>query len=190
MKNYNHKYNFDYSSSSDNCVAPITNDDYHKFTPLNMKVKVGINMIYLDSGTLCSFVAKDRAKLIIKHSEEAKWLMETKRKIKIFPNEPVTTLDRRVAPIECNIWSAKNASFVIVRNELRPLIRGDLFETLGIFTKQPPTINKIVNCINTATPIKEKIAKEFPGLTMQIYKSKNITFKSNSYRDYNVHHQK
>ena len=43
MKNYNLKYNFDYSSSADNCVAARTDDDYHKITPLNFKLQVGNN---------------------------------------------------------------------------------------------------------------------------------------------------
>ena len=123
MENYSPKYNYDYSSSADNCLAAIANDDC-KRKPQNLKGKRENDTIslLLDSGSLFSMRTKVIAELIINNYEEAKWLTKKKRNNKNFSNKPVTTLGTKMAPIECNNWSMKNAQFVIVENGIRPLI--------------------------------------------------------------------
>ena len=55
----------------------------------NEKFEVGIITISLviDFSSVSSIVAKDIAKLVLDNSDDAKWLTEKKKKIKVFSNE-------------------------------------------------------------------------------------------------------
>ena len=95
VENYNKRYEYDYSSSDDNCAAIISNDPSDKITPqiwksLSEIVRSQVTFLLI-SGSLCSIVTNDLATLIINNCTEAKWASGKKRN-KEFSNEPVRTL--------------------------------------------------------------------------------------------------
>ena len=77
----NTRYEFDYSSSYDNCVAMNSNDHSDKIASQNVNMMIGNNQVtlLLDSGSVCSIVTKDLATSIINNCKEAKWGSEKGR---------------------------------------------------------------------------------------------------------------
>ena len=74
------------------------------------------------------------------------------------------------APIASKWWRIEGADFAVVRDGLKPLIGGDLFEALGLSVTQTPNSNegRMVNAITPQRPFKTRIAKQFPQLISRI----------------------
>ena len=96
------------------------------------------------------------------------------------------------APIESNGWWIEDAEFVVVRDELKPLIGRDLFEVLGISITQNFCSDEgsMVNTITPQYPFKTRIANQFTQFISRFGRSKVHLVKSKFHKSFQPKRQK
>ena len=114
------------------------------------------------------------------------------QELKTFANEPINVMGMMQAPIARKGWRTEDAEFVVVRDELKPLIVRDLFDALGVSVTQTPNSNEgsMVNAITPQCPFKTRIAKQFPQLISRIGRSKIHIVKSKFRKNFQPKYQK
>ena len=191
--NYNPQYESDYDSSDDNMVASIASNAI-QIEPKNTILQIGNTPVghLIDSGSVCSILPESLASEIVENSPLARWLMiAPPQELKTFSNEPINVIGMIQAPIASNGWRLEEAEFVVVRDGLKPLVRRDLFDALGISVTQiPKQEGSMVNTITSQCPFKTRIAQQFPQLITRIGRSKIHIVKSKFHRNFQPKHQK
>ena len=192
--NYNPQCGSCYDNSDDNMVSGIASTTVqieHKNTILQIgNTQVGL---LVDSGSVCSILTESLATEVINNSTLSRWLTTaTAQEIKTFANEPIPVIGMMQTPVESNVWWIEDAEFVLVRNELKPLIGRELFDALGISITQTLCSDEgsMVNTITTQFPLKIQIANQFPQLISRTGRSKIHIVKSKFYKNFQPKHQK
>ena len=142
---------------------------------------------------MCSILNESLATEVVNNSTLARWLTTTPaQELKIFANEAIPVIGLMQAPIESNGWRIEDAVFVVVKDGLKPLIRRDLFEALGISIIRTLSSNEgsMVNTIITQCPFKTRIANQFPQPISSIGRSKIHIVKSKFHKNFQPKHQK
>ena len=137
---YNPQCESDYDSSDDNMVASIASNSI-QIESKNTTLQIGNTQVGLliNSGSVCSILNKSLAAEIVDNSPLARWLMiAPTQELKTFANEPINVLGMIQAPIPSKGWRIEDSEFVVIRNGIKPLIGGDLFDALGISVTQNP----------------------------------------------------
>ena len=191
--NNNPQCESDYDSSDDNMVASIASNAI-QIEPKNTILQIGNTQVGLliDSGSVCSILAKTLASKLVENSPLARWLMTAPpQELKTFSNEPINVTGMIQAPTASNEWRLEEAEFVLVHDGLKSLVGRDLFDALGISVTQPPKYEgSMVNTITSQCPFKTSIAKQFPQLIIRIGRSKIHIVKSKFNRNFQPKHQK
>ena len=86
---------------------------------------------------MCGVLNESLATEVINNSTLARWLTTvTAHELKTFANEPIPVIGMMQAPIESNGCQIEEAEFVVVKDDLTPLIGRDLLDELGISITQ------------------------------------------------------
>ena len=128
--------------SEDDYMVNLISPTQTSPTPTKLHIKFGNTKywVMVDSGSSNSLVTERMAYEIEDRDKNSWWSRKTNpTNLRSFTNTPVRNVGTLYCDIECNGWNAGRADLILVPNNHRAIIGGDLFQGLGIQVDQQPS---------------------------------------------------